>query len=274
MKLIVTALATLLTILGAGIATAADPGPYYVALGDSRAAAPTWTSVLGGDNCGRDGAAYPVRLAIDLGITYRSVACISATTTNVLEGQQLTTAIPPQVDALAADTQLVTLSIGGNDIGWSELIRPCFPAGGGDGKCRTNTAMQTAIAAQLATLPGKVEAVLDEIHERSPNARVMLVGHGGYFGAGGCAFDSTLHANDAPTVAAFFAQFNAALQSAATAGDAEYVDIAGPAVGHDVCSGANNRWFIGDWPRGGTQFRHPTPLGSQAMADLIAAALV
>lgn len=258
--LVLGILAALLTVTGAGLATA-DPGPYYVALGDSRAAAPTWTSVLGGDFCGRTPDAYPVKVAAALGVTYTSVACTAATTQDVLANQ---------VSALAPDTGLVTLSIGGNDIGWSELIRPCFPAGGGDGKCRNNVAMHAAINDKLVSLPANVEMVLTEIHHRSPEARVLLVGHGGYFGSnGGCAFDSTLHRNDAPTVLAFFNQFNAALQTAAANTNTEYVDIAGPAVGHDVCSGADQRWFIGDWPRGATQFRHPTPLGSANMAQII-----
>lgn len=269
MKLLVSALAALLLVSGAGVA-AADSGPVYVALGDSRAAGPTWTSVLSGDNCGRTPDAYPAKVAAELGVSYRSVACVGATSDDVLQGQRvlMVRPVPPQVDALSPDTKLVTLSIGGNDIGWTGLIAPCFPLVGGDGRCRENSAMQAAIDAQLGALPAKVDRVLTEVHRRSPDARIVVVGHGGYYGAQGCAPDARMSAADAPTVADFFGRFNDVLRGSADRAGAEYVDVAGPARGHDVCAGAQ-KWFLGDFPRGNTQTRHPTPLGSENMARLI-----
>ncbi|RPA65573.1 SGNH/GDSL hydrolase family protein [Gordonia oryzae] len=269
MKLLVSALAALLLVSGAGVAVA-DSGPVYVALGDSRAAGPTWTSVLSGDNCGRTPDAYPAKVAAELGVSYRSVACVGATTDDVLHGQRALAIrpVPPQVDALSPDTALVTLSIGGNDIKWTNLIAPCFPLVGGDGKCRENSAMQKAIATQLGALPAEVDRVLTEVRRRSPHARIVVVGHGGYYGTHGCAPDANMSAADAPTVADFFARFNNVLRESADRAGAEYVDIAGPARGHDVCAGAQ-KWFLGDFPRGNTQTRHPTPLGSENMARLI-----
>ncbi|MEE4024728.1 SGNH/GDSL hydrolase family protein [Gordonia sp. PKS22-38] len=268
MRNLVMVVSLVLTVLGAGVATAADD-PYYVALGDSRATGVTWTSVLFGDHCGRTADAYPPKVAAALGVSYRSVACVAATTTDVLEGQRvlLVNSVPPQVDALSERTRLVTLSIGGNDIGWSSLISPCFPLIG-DGRCRTDSAMQARITSALTDLSPKLDRVLAEIHRRSPAARIVVVGHGGYFGAQRCFPDARMSEADAPTVAAFFADFNRTLAEAAERAAADYVDIAGPAVGHDTCAGSA-RWFLGDWPRGDTQTRHPTPLGATNMARLV-----
>ncbi len=59
-------------------APAAPSAPEYVALGDSRAAAPTRTSARQPDGCGRTPDGYPTHVAAQLGVTYKSVACVNA----------------------------------------------------------------------------------------------------------------------------------------------------------------------------------------------------
>ncbi|MFT4042233.1 MAG: SGNH/GDSL hydrolase family protein [Gordonia sp. (in: high G+C Gram-positive bacteria)] len=273
MKIFILVICGLVTCLGGGVARAyalVNVSPvFYVALGDSRAAAPTWTSVLAGDHCGRTANAYPVLVAKALRVSYRSVACTGATSDDVLRGQKILGARPlrPQVDALSVHTGLVTVSIGGNDIDWSRLILPCFPLFG-DGHCRTNHTMEAAITTALRAFTLKLDHLLAEIALRAPVARVVVVGHGGYFGSRGCLPDAPMSDLDAPTVAAFFDRFNQVLRVGAARRGASYVDVAGPAAGHDTCAGAR-RWFLGDWPRGDIQTRHPTPLGSANIARLI-----
>jgi lysophospholipase L1-like esterase len=61
-----------------------------------------------------------------LGDSYASVYGVPATTTTLVAGGQL--------DALDEDTDLVTLQIGGNDIGWSQAVEACL--GGTDQQCK------------------------------------------------------------------------------------------------------------------------------------------
>ncbi|WP_254859741.1 GDSL-type esterase/lipase family protein [Gordonia sp. IITR100] len=112
----------------------APAAPAYVALGDSRAAAPTPTSAQHPDGCGRTRDAYPTHLASRLRMSYTSVACVNATTADVTTRRQATPfgARPVQINALSWSTRLVTLSIGGNDLRWwcsSDAAATYNPAG-------------------------------------------------------------------------------------------------------------------------------------------------
>ncbi|QDF15404.1 esterase [Gordonia phage Mollymur] len=273
------ALAAVVTAAVVGIAPAsASEHIDYVALGDSRAATPSYSSLwTSSDGCARTPAAYPEALAKTLGADLTSKACVAARTENVTTNPQLTLRgfRPPQVRALSADTDLVTLSIGGNDIGWYALIESCFPrAIGTDARCREDARVASRISSALATLPAKLDRTLTSVGDRAPNAEIVLVGHGGYYGSTGCAAEVTASDADLAYIDGFFDRFNAVLSSAADRAGATFVDVAGPAKGHDACAGSQ-AWFRGNvrdtsqpW-----QNRHPTPLGSTAMAELIAAAL-
>lgn len=258
-------------------AAAASTGPAYVALGDSRAAAPTWTSGLTGDGCGRTDAAYPAQVAAQLGVTYRSVACMGSKTENIIDTPQVTatmTRVAPQVDALSVGTQLVTLSIGGNDVGWFGLIAPCFTlVAGGDNHCRESAAIKSNIESALIGFTPKLDATLSAIHDRAPQAKVIVVGHGGYYGMEGCWPQSTAYNADARFVIDFFKRFNKVMSDAAARHGDLYVDVAQSAAGHDACQPEGTRWFEGNWPQTNVQTRHPTPAGGQAIAELVVAAV-
>lgn len=257
---------------------AAEPSPplNYVALGDSRAAAPTYTSVLTGDGCGQTASSYPRVLAAKLGAQLIDKACTAAKTDNILTTPQRTllASVPVQIDAVESNTDLVTVSIGGNDIGWSQFVDKCISKLPGiDRKCRDDQTLQPAITSALTSLQPKVEDVLEAIKARAPHAKVVLVGHGGLYDTTGCAFQANYSNADGPVITGFFAQFNDALRTAADAQGVTFIDVDTPAQnGHDVCSGSE-RWFNGDAPASLYQTRHPTPLGSKAMADLIYSAL-
>ncbi|WNO25745.1 esterase [Gordonia phage Goib] len=274
----VALIAALTLTIGAAIAapaTAAPAAPEYVALGDSRAAAPTKLATLRPDGCGRAHDAYPTRVAALLDVTSKSVACVNASTANVATTPQLTLygfrAV--QTDALSRSTRLVTLSIGGNDLGWWSLISSCFTRTyGPDAGCRNDPAVAKRIDAGLSGLAPKLDRTLARIATRAPNARIVLVGHGGYYGPTGCPGQANISNADAAYVLRFFERFNATLRNAAEARSATFVDVAGPAAGHDACAGPA-RWFEGNASPSQSQPRHPTPLGSRAIADLIVAAL-
>ncbi|GAA2053128.1 SGNH/GDSL hydrolase family protein [Williamsia deligens] len=260
---------------------AADTAPVrYVALGDSRAAAPSLTSFFEGSGCARSHQGYPYRVRAALHpASFTDATCIAATTDDVVShGQQTLLPVPktqrPQIDALRPDTTLVTLSIGGNDIAWASLLQPCFGLTNlRDSGCRREAGLRTRQNVALTDLLPKVERVLDAIRQRSPRARVVVVGHGGYFGRTGCSPTATVGTADMAFIADFFRRFDGTLAEAARSRAATYVDIAGPAVGHDSCAPIGTRWFAGQFPSGLTPPNHPTPLGSASMGDLVLAAL-
>ena len=121
---LVAILAIAISCVSVPSALAAPAAPAYVALGDSRAAAPTLTSAQHPDGCGRTADAYPTHLAFQLRMSFTSVACVNATTADVTTRRQTTSfgARPVQIDALSWSTRLVTLSIGGNDLRWWSIV--------------------------------------------------------------------------------------------------------------------------------------------------------
>ncbi|MBY4039545.1 SGNH/GDSL hydrolase family protein [Rhodococcus fascians] len=253
-----------------------DNPVHYVALGDSRAAGPAWLSYAGGDGCGRSDAAYPAMIASALHpASFASVACSGATSAHVVSTPQSTYTplprrVPVQIDALRPHTTLVTLSIGGNDLNWAQLIGPCLqPVPQEDPRCRNNPLVLQAIDQRLGQLGPVLDGVLAAITQRSPHAVVVLVGHSGYFDHQGCFPDSNLHGADAAFVQDFFVRFDSVLRDSAGRHGATFVDVAGPAVGHDACAPIAERWFTGSMTFGPTPFLHPTPLGSAAMAGLV-----
>src|SRR5690349_6291158 len=101
--------------LVSGPAGGTQPAPLrYVALGDSYSAAsgvapPDPTSPL----CARSTVNYPHLIAAATGATLRDVTCGAAETKDFRTSQY--PGVAPQLDALRRNTQLVTMTIGGND---------------------------------------------------------------------------------------------------------------------------------------------------------------
>src|SRR5689334_6315092 len=109
----------LLVVTGAATAHASPRFTHYVALGDSYAAIASLLTVHGTPGCFRSADNYPSNVARELGVaTFTDVTCSSATTGHLTAPQATGLGTnPPQFDALTADTDLVSLTIGGNDLG-------------------------------------------------------------------------------------------------------------------------------------------------------------
>lgn len=251
---------------------------HYVALGDSRAAGLTTTSQAGGDGCGRTDAGYPTLVARALAAaSFTSVACGGAVTADVVDRGQSTSngrRVPVQTAALRPDTTLVTLSIGGNDIRWFGMVSRCMETTPGrDRDCRADPTLPGLVAERLATLSTRLDHVLAQFRSHAPAARILVVGHGGYFGPRGCAIAAPFSDADAPVIAEFFRQLDAVYQAAAQRAGAGFVDIGVPAVGHDACAPEGQRWFTGVRPSDGVPSTHPTPVGGEGIAKAVVATL-
>jgi hypothetical protein len=92
------------------------------------------------------------------------VACSGAETTDVIANQ---------VSALSADTALVTISIGGNDAGFSDVMTDCT-LGSDDDCVESNRKAQVYARDEL---PGRLDAVYSEIDTRASSAEVVVLGY-------------------------------------------------------------------------------------------------
>src|SRR3954452_22913272 len=115
----------LLALLSAAPATASAAG--YVALGDSYVAGPGIPLPIKPWGCLKSDHNYAHLAAPRLGLDLRDPSCSGAETDDMTATQGVwPDPNPPQFDALGADTTLVSLGIGGNDIGFSSLAEDCF----------------------------------------------------------------------------------------------------------------------------------------------------
>ncbi len=166
----------------AGPVAQAEASPVrYVALGDSYSAA---SGVLPLDpgaplQCLRSTRNYPHVIAGKTGANLTDVTCGAADTTHFFSEQY--PGVAPQIDALKADTQLVTMTIGGNDSGvFINAILSCGTAGlstlGMGNPCKDQYGSSFEDTIRNTTYPSLVKA-LGAVREKSPAARVAILSY-------------------------------------------------------------------------------------------------
>lgn len=251
-------------------------GEHYVALGDSFSSGPgvpEQTDVL----CGRSDQNYPslVARAVDAA-SFTDVTCAGADTSHLANRQDTA---PPQLDALRPETSLVTLGIGGNDLDLTGLITRCVVLGvllphGAPCEASFTLLGTDEIRARISAVAPRIEAALKEIHDRSPRARVLLVGYPTLFpdDGTGCRPTVRLADGDFPWLRDKEKELNTMLAQQATVYDADYVDTYTPSVGHDVCQPADVRWIEPTDTERAAGF-HPNAAGHRSMADAVLARL-
>ncbi|GED99669.1 lipase 2 [Gordonia spumicola] len=249
----------------------------YVNLGDSFAAG-TGTMPLQPDSqftCQRSSLDAATVLAARRHYRLTDVACAGATTTHLYESQY--DGVGPQLDAVTADTDVVTLMIGGNDGSvYSSLMGDCAEYAADDptgSPCRTHLGSDPITTVRDETGPA-VERALRDIRSRAPRAEVLIVGYPWLVPAKrACRPAVRLADGDIAYVRRVEAGLNAAVAKAATAAGATFVDMAERSRGHDACARPGVRWI--EPMVGGTSriVMHPNAAGQRAIADAIDAAL-
>ncbi|NLU84052.1 SGNH/GDSL hydrolase family protein [Rhodococcus sp. HNM0569] len=252
-------------------------GPTYVALGDSRASGPLIAAGDHRDTCLRSSSVnYPAKLASELGASSLvDVTCSAAKPAHVLDTPQFvgTGFAPPQIEALAPDTDLVTLSIGGGGSNHLPVsVRCAAPVPGADLRCRDNPDAERLAVEGIEKMAREVDEVVGAIVAKAPHAQVYLVSHGGTVGDRACWPILPVSDGDAPWLREYFDRFNDIYVRAAAKYGVHYIDIATAAVegGHDACADTGDRWFEGIIPRSPAEPSHPNELGMAAIADMIA----
>jgi lysophospholipase L1-like esterase len=274
--------ALVIAVLGAAAAQAAI-GPY-VSLGDSYTAAPLVPNPTGSPIlCGRSTNNYPSDVARALSpSSFTDASCSSATTADMTQSQSLEGGLqtaPPQFNALKTNDALVTLGIGGNDAGLISVAEECAeldvirPFGSACKSHYTSGGSDPNVAAINATEP-KVEAVIQGIHTRAPQAEVMVVGYpDGLPTHGSCWPLVPISSGDVTYIDSLETALNAVLKQAAAAAPqyAKYVDTFTSSVGHDACKAPGTAWVNGIVPTSAAFPLHPNQAGEQNMATQLLA---
>ena len=255
-------------------------GSPYVALGDSYSAG---SGILPLDPnasllCARSTANYPHDIAAATGAQLTDVTCGGAQTSDFAGSQY--PGVAPQLDALNAGTRLVTLTIGGNDNStFIDAILACGSAGvataGFGHPCETLYGSSFDDTIDSTTYPALVNA-LAAVRAKAPNARVAVLGYPWILPAAsvpGCFAKMPIASGDVPYLRELQTHLNSAVQRAAAATGATYVDFSAASDGHDACAPAGTRWI--EPVLFGTNFVpvHPNALGEARMAAQVMSVL-
>jgi GDSL-like Lipase/Acylhydrolase family len=272
---IVVAVLTATLALSAASAPAAD----WVGLGDSYAAGPLIPNQeLDPLGCLRSDHNFAHVAAAQPGQSLRDVSCSGATTDDMTAPQDVTPGPnPPQFDALTASTRTVTLQIGGNDIGFTEIIENCASASPFGHPCRDKYVVngRDNLADRIAATAPKVAAVLQGVHARSPQARVFVVDYAAILPetGSGCWPTVPLAWNDVPYLRGVEKGLNAMLAQQASANGATFVDDYTASIGHDACKPSSTKWVEPLLPTHAAAPFHPNARGEAGIAQVVAAAV-
>ncbi|NBE83698.1 SGNH/GDSL hydrolase family protein [Micromonospora rubida] len=225
------ALTALVAVLTAAVGAAAVPGAAhaaaavnYVALGDS------YSSGVGAgpydlSTCLRSEKSYaPLWAAAHQVTSFKFPACGGAVTADVIDSQ---------VSTLSTGTTLVTITIGGNDAGFADVITSC--RFGSTSKC--TDAVNEAKAFATGELPGRLDRTYAAIRDRAPNARLIVLGYPRLFETGSCGLlaMSTYKRTILNEAADLLASVTAGRAAAA---GATFADTRPYFAGHGVCAAA------------------------------------
>ncbi|WP_436492005.1 SGNH/GDSL hydrolase family protein [Actinokineospora sp. HUAS TT18] len=258
-------------------AAVAKPALDYVALGDSYAAGPGIPDQIGTPpGCGRSNHNYPAVLAQWLRTSsFVDVTCSGATTVHMRGPHQVPGGVnPPQLDALSRDTDLVTLTIGGNDIGFGEILARCGQEGATDptgDPCRRyyTSSGRDVLADRVAAVVPKITQVLADIRARSPHARILVVGYLRILPPTvGCWPAVPFATGDTPYFDATERLLNETIDRTATAARARFVDPYAFSLGHDACQPPEARWVEPLRPAAPAYPIHPNATGMRLVAAL------
>lgn len=240
--------ATAVTAAAVSLPAGAQPPVHYVALGDS------YSSGLGagnydpaGGSCDRSANAFPSIWAhTHSPASFTFAACAGATTGSLLQ---------TQLSALSRSTTLVSVTIGGNDVGFKTVMITCVLSSTSD----CVAAIDNAEKQVTSTLPSALDRVLSAISAAAPNAQVVMLGYPQLYDlarSAGCIGLSTTDRTDLDRAANVIdAQFQAAAQRH---GDT-YADVRAAFGGHEICD--PSRWLNSvDWFDIGDSY-HPTAAG-------------
>ncbi|MFE1173538.1 SGNH/GDSL hydrolase family protein [Streptomyces sp. NPDC058773] len=248
--------------------------PQYVALGDSYSAGVFVRPWDERDGCGRSGRNYPHQVAGQLGFALTDVTCGAAEVVDGVLAPQPASKIygpptippaggwsdlPPQADALSPGTDVVTVGIGGNSLGFGAIVRKCLELGATKPLQRKpctdhysdGGAGEAWLEERFARLDTDIAHMMSVIRRRAPHARVAVVGYPAIVPhSSGCTFGhwnqlGSVKKGDMPWLDSLELRLNALLEKHAAYHAAVYVDTYGPSTAHGVCESGDAKWMYG-----------------------------
>ncbi|MEY9990177.1 lysophospholipase L1-like esterase [Streptomyces sp. V4I8] len=216
-------------LTGAATAQATDTAAIggYVALGDSYSSglgAGSYLSASG--DCKRSTKAYPyLWAAANSPSSFDFTACSGAQTGDVTASQ---------LGPLSSATALVSISIGGNDAGFADIMTTCVLQG--DSACVSR--INTAKAFVDSTLPGRLDTVYTAIRTKAPSAQVVVLGYPRFYklGVSGCIGLSETKRRALNEAAD---HIDAAVAKRAADHGFTFADVRPAFTGHELCSGSS-----------------------------------
>jgi GDSL-like Lipase/Acylhydrolase family len=259
-------------------APAAARAAAWVGLGDSYAAGPLIPNQsLSPLGCLRSDHNFAHLAAAQDGMSLADASCSGATTANMTASQSTSIGTnPPQFNALSAATTTVSLQIGGNDIGFTEVLENCVTYNPFSHPCqdRYDAGGNDQLAARIAAAAPKVAAVIQGIRQRSPSARVLVVDYAAILPetGSGCWPQVPLAYADVPYLRATEQRLNTMLSQQAAANGARFVDDYTASIGKDACKSSGTRWVEPLVPGNAAAPFHPNARGEAGIATVVTAA--
>jgi lysophospholipase L1-like esterase len=237
---------------------AAAAASNYVALGDSYSSGVgTRVYYNDGTSCDRSPDAYAPQIASQRGYTLSFQACSGAKTTDVNNNQ---------LGPLNSTTNLATITIGGNDAGFSSVIVDCaawyFPC---------DSAIDNANSFIQNQLPGLLNTTYSDIRSHAPNAHVVVLGYPHLFTSDGqtCNFNALTSAHE-KRLNSTADLLDSVISARAAAHGFTYVDPRNAFLPHEVCS--SSEWLNGQ-SNPLSESYHPNISGYKEFTTLIEAVL-
>ncbi len=264
---------------GPPAASPGSPGPAkrlnYVAVGDSFAAAPGVPDPAPPTGCHKSTNGYPSILARRLNATsFVNVTCSGAKTENITARAQETKDGPVdlQIDAVDATTDLITVTIGANDVGLPSDAKGCEVKAADPPPCTNEFVVgnvdriSQSIAAQLAVWG----ALIDQLRVAAPHAQIVVVGYGTFVRPGGCFPAQPVLPRDADYLQSKLNELDDLQQQLATMKAIDYFDTRRLSQGHDMCASPGDRYIEGFVTIGSAEPLHPNAFGETAVGNALA----
>ncbi|MFC9133356.1 SGNH/GDSL hydrolase family protein [Streptomyces sp. NPDC057099] len=291
----------------AGAQPAAAASYDWVALGDSYTAgvitAAGDTFEVPRDGCERTDRSYPQVIDRDLGslIELTNVSCGAATIENVTYRAQEPIGrhlppfsedpdypfphVPPQSDEVRSGTDVVTVGVGGNTLGFADILRTCLELGAGSGgvgtPCKDDLAAD--IPAKLTKVGKDYDKMLAKLHERAPHAKILTVGYPTVIpeDTSKCRYNDLEQFGPIPQGDLDWLRqdvlepLNSTIEKSTGAQDtATFVNLSDSSRNHSVCD--SGKWIEGVLTSGSTEVAlvHPNAEGHRNAADHVTSAIL
>ncbi|MFF9854343.1 SGNH/GDSL hydrolase family protein [Streptomyces litmocidini] len=205
---------------------AATAGERYVALGDSYSSGVGAGSYLSDSgSCQRSSKAYPSLWAAANAPTSFSFTACSGATTSTVKSSQLT--------PLDSSTTLISVTAGGNDVGFANVMQTCVL----QSEATCVNAVNSAIAQINGTLPGSLSSLYGAIRSKAPQAHVVVLGYPHFYQLNGSCI-AGLSETERAAINRGSDALNGMLAKQAADAGFSYSSVVDEFTGHEICSSA------------------------------------